>query len=76
MRYISLADEAQLALAGAKQRLARAQQALADFHLKPDGQGVSLELLDRERHLLDEELDEAERQCRKALQDFQGMRNF
>jgi hypothetical protein len=74
-RYVSLADEARLVLSGAKQRLARAQQALADFQLEHDAQVVSPELrasLERERHLLDIELDEAERQCRKALQDYIG----
>jgi hypothetical protein len=73
VRYVSLADEAQLALSGAQQRLARAQQALRDFQLEHDGQAVSSELrasLERERHLLDVELDEAERQCRKARKDF------
>ncbi len=57
---------------GAKQRLAHAQQALADFELEHDGQVVSPELrasLERERHLLDVELDEAQRQYAKALED-------
>ena len=77
-RYISLSDEARLALSGAQQRLARAQQALTDFQLEHDGQMVSPELrvsLERERHLLDVEHDEAERQCRKALKDFQDLGN-
>jgi hypothetical protein len=70
--YISLKEELELAAAGAKKRMERAQQAHADFHLEHDGQVISLELqqsFERERHLLSIELDEASRQCAKAIQD-------
>jgi hypothetical protein len=60
----AIADEAQLAVAGARKRMERAQQALADFHLEHDGQVLSPELrqsVERERHLLNVEVDEAVR---------------
>jgi hypothetical protein len=70
--YISLRDEAQFGIAGAKKRMERAQQAVADFQLEHDGQVISPELrlsMERERHLLDVELDESQRQFAKSLKD-------
>src|SRR5713101_6189333 len=73
-RYVPIAEEARLALTGAEQRLARAKVTLADFELEHDGQVVSPVVrasVERERHCLQIELDEAIRQYQKAVQDFE-----
>jgi len=65
-RYVSLEESARLELAGAAQRLANAEQALADFVSEHgDGDAVSTDLresLERQRAVLETELDAARRQ--------------
>ena len=68
-RYIPIVEELRLTLAGAEQRLARARQSLADFHLEHNGQVYAPALrssLEREGHLLELET----RQVAKAIADY------
>ncbi len=73
-KTISLEEQAQLELNGAAQRLAIGEQALADFVSEHgDGDAVSAELresLERERVMLETELDAARRQHAHCAEEY------
>lgn len=79
-RMISLEEQAQLELNGAAQRLAIATQALADFVSEHgDGDEVSAELresLERERSMLETELDAARRQHEHCVEECRRYKTF
>ena len=75
--YVSLAENSRLELEGAVSRLLLAQQALADFHTQTavvtdeefpsTATGRDSAMLERQLRMLLTEVDEAERQYRKAF---------
>ena len=70
--YISLVSEAELALAAAAQRLAKSRQILKDFLAEHADQVPAPELREsweRERDVLETEVDEAQRVFRKCQED-------
>ncbi len=79
-KTISLEEQALLELNGAAQRLAIARQAIADFVSEHgDGDAVSTELresLERERAMLETELDAARRQHTHCVDEYRRCKTF
>ena len=76
---ISLEQEATLALQGAQSRLAKAKRELADFvseHGAVVGSPDERQSLERERHALEIEADDAARQVTKATEDLEAFARF
>jgi len=76
--YISLMSEAELALAAAAQRLAKSRQNLKDFLAEHADQVPAPELREsweRERDVLETEVDEGQRVFRKCEDDLQELKN-
>jgi hypothetical protein len=75
--YISLVSEAELALAAAAQRLAKSRQNLKDFLAEHADQVAPPELQEsweRERDVLETEVDEAQRVFRKCKDDLEELK--
>jgi hypothetical protein len=77
MRETISLQEAALAVQGARQRFDKATRELEDFFAE-HGAGVAppeeCESIERQRHVLRVELDDARRQLQKATEDFEELK--